>query len=492
MKQSHVNAIVCCHFLASIAAFTAWGARPAILLPAFLAAFVGAALVRSLRRAKTILVILACVFLAFLLVSKKQGIPNSPAHVSAWHGEYTQVVGQVRSEVVRKVDRQEFVLEAQGDPHGRLLVYAPLFPERQLGEHLRVSCKVTDVRQGDSPSFARYLSLRDIYATCWRPKVEPVESPAEVGLDARARLRGLGALLWAKGTLGHQVQKLFPEPSASLLLGLLTGERTSIPEGLKENLRVVGLTHIIAISGYNVSIIINVAFAALLLAGLWRRQAFWASLVFIFAFCAFVGGGASIMRASIMAAIALIARQAGRLLKRHLLLLYSASIMAALNPYVLLFDIGFQLSFGATLGLLYVEPALGRYVRRLPGLVRESLSTTLAATIMVQPLITAYFSQVSLIALVANLLVLPAIPIIMLSGFVATCLSFPSLSLGRAAAVFPYLLLKYIELAAGMLARVPYALVPFEGAAPKVALVGINVLVIMLILWIGRRPARAR
>ena len=266
----------------------------------------------------------------------------------------------------------------------------------------------------------------------------------------------------------ERINRLFPEPHASFEAGLLVGARKGIPDDLMTKFNITGLTHIIAISGYNITIII--VFVMWMLGGLPRMTGFVVACAAIVLFTLFVGASPAVVRASIMGILGLIALNYGRQNNISLTLLWSAALMVAWNPKILMHDVGFQLSFAAVMGLIYVAPHFERYSKKLPQAfgVREAITMTLAAQVMALPIIVYNFERLSLIAPFSNLLVAFAIPPAMLFGFVAVVLQIAVLSfiffpLSQIFAYFAWGVLSYIIGVIEMTAAVPYASIDLPG-----------------------------
>jgi len=247
----------------------------------------------------------------------------------------------------------------------------------------------------------------------------------------------------------QSIEKILPEPQASFLAGLLLGFDKNIPKDLLENFNTTGTRHIIALSGYNITIIASLIMGFLLWLGFWRKHAFVIAVIAIIFFVLLTGASASASRAAIMGILVLISQQAGRLSNPRNLLASAAFLMLLKEPTVLFNNIGWQLSFAATIGIIYLSPCL----KRLP----EILKTTLSAQITVMPLILFYFHQISLISPLANLLVLPIIPITMLVGFLAVASGVLYTPIGTFLAWPAWLFLSYEIKIIELLAKIPLA-----------------------------------
>lgn len=218
---------------------------------------------------------------------------------------------------------------------------------------------------------------------------------------------------------GAGMQTALPEPAASFGMGLLIGQRNTLPDDITMSLKMVGLTHIIAVSGYNLTIFLNGARRAL-----GKRSKLLTTVVAVVLMVGFVsltGASASIVRAVVVSSLSLAAWYVGRRARPMVIILLSAALTALWNPVYLWSDIGWYLSFLAFFGILVVAPRVTERLhlgKNVPVIVTMSIET-LSAEIMTIPLVMMIFGQVSLVGLVANLLVAAAIPLAMLLSFVA-------------------------------------------------------------------------
>jgi len=254
------------------------------------------------------------------------------------------------------------------------------------------------------------------------------------------------------------------------MAGILLGKDAGMPADLQKAFKDTGTAHIIAISGFNISII-----AALFVAIFGRifgpRRGALISIAGITFYTIMVGADPAVVRAAIMAGIAIFAALIGRRQDGLNTLVFVAAVMAAITPLVLT-NVGFQLTFGATLGLiLYGEPlqawAETAFQRRLPqararqaaALLAEYVLLTLAAQVTTLPLMAYHFERISLVSLIANPFVLPFQPPLMLGGGLALLLSFIALPLGKAAGVLTLPLTGYTIRAVEFFAKWPHAVI---------------------------------
>ncbi len=215
------------------------------------------------------------------------------------------------------------------------------------------------------------------------------------------------------------MQSALPEPAASFGLGILIGQRSTLPEAHEEQLRKAGLTHIIAVSGYNLTIIVEMCRRLFSRLSKFQNTAVCVGLIGFFLFL--TGLSPPIVRAAIISGIGLAAWYYGRTIKPMVLLLTGASITVLMNPSYMWGNVSWYLSFLAFYGVLVLAPLITRrlYGPREPKLVMQILLESACASVMTVPYILFIFGETSLVALLANLLVVPLIPFAMLASLVA-------------------------------------------------------------------------
>jgi competence protein ComEC len=244
---------------------------------------------------------------------------------------------------------------------------------------------------------------------------------------------------------------------AGLLDGLLTGSNGGLTENVQADFRTTGLSHIVAVSGSNITVILSVLSGLLFFLPLkWR---FLPCAIGIILFTLFVGASASVVRAAITGIIGLIALQSERQNDARLAMLWTAFGMLCWNPWQLWADAGFQLSFLAVAGLIELTPLLEPWLKRVPeiGGMREALTATLAAQFTAVPWGIALFGAVPLISPLSNVLVAPLIPMAMLTGSLGLLVAFVMPPLALIAGLPASLLLDAIIRAAHLLALIPGA-----------------------------------
>ncbi len=214
------------------------------------------------------------------------------------------------------------------------------------------------------------------------------------------------------------VRTLIPEPQASLGIGFLTGQKSALPEELSESLKIAGLTHIVVASGYNLTILVRMARKLLLKVS--KYLSMLSSLLMIVAFMAVTGLSPSMTRAGLVSGMSLLSWYYGHGFHPFILLPIAAAITTTLQPSYVWGDLGWQLSFSAFAGVMIVAPLLQAYFfgNKEPNVFRQILGETLAAHFVTVPIIALSFGTVSNVAIIANLLVVPLVPMAMLLTFI--------------------------------------------------------------------------
>ncbi|MFH1444813.1 MAG: ComEC/Rec2 family competence protein [Candidatus Peregrinibacteria bacterium] len=388
-------------------------------------------------------------------------------------GQMVTLYGTIVSEPDRRPPAMRYTLDASlltisgsiawKPVSGRVLITDPVgWPERSYGDRISARGRLTLPGTINGFRYDQYLSIAGIRAVMTRSHIETVEEGSGNPI--------FRALFWLKQHFEARLNRLLPEPHASLAAGLLTGSRRGIPAHLSDSFMRSGLTHIVAISGFNITIVIALISGLLFwLPVTWRLLPAAAAII---AFTVFVGASASVVRAAIMGILGLFAISTGRRANVRLAILWTAFVMLMWNPKHLWYDGSFQLSFAAVIGLSELSPLLKPYLMRLPNLLgmREALEATIAAQLSAMPLGILLFGNLSLISPLANILVAPAIPLAMLITALAALFSFLSFPFGQLIAYGGWAILQWIILIAQWCARVPFASLHLENVSVVIIL----------------------
>ena len=308
----------------------------------------------------------------------------------------------------------------------------------RIGDRISWTCQPREIRPAQS-AFERRWSCR------------PTDGPQLVSASPFYSLgRNFDAV---RSALRRAAGIIWPEPEASFILGLLTGDDSGLTARDRQSFRDAGLSHVLAASGFNVARVADAALIMLAVGSIRRRRAAVGAMVAVAFFAGLTGNAASAVRAALMGGLALLATALGKRYSSATALPLAAAVMLVFDPAALRHDLGFQLSFAAVWGLTAFGAAFEMRMAFLPakfGLRRTAAETT-AATVATLPLLLWAFGAVPLLTLPANLAVLPVIPWIMaiaagtlacgaLSSWFAQALSplawLPSAYAVRAAAFF--------------------------------------------------------
>jgi len=285
----------------------------------------------------------------------------------------------------------------------KALMKMPLYPVFHLGDKILVRAKLEEPLNQKSFDYKESLEKKGIYFLINHPAIEVLSRAQGFSLKR--------TLVFLKEGMEKRIEQISPFPEAGFFKALLFGSEEDIPFAWKEKLNTTGTRHIVAVSGANITIISSIVLNLLLGLGLWRRQAFYLSSLFIFSYVLMIGAPASAVRAGIMGFFLLLAQQSGRIPDPERLSIIVLAIMLFFAP-LLIFDIGFQLSFLSFLGLVYFSPFFSKVFKNFPCFlaIRENLSATFGAQLMALPLLLYDFGRLSLISPLANIFVLPTIP----------------------------------------------------------------------------------
>ncbi len=390
---------------------------------------------------------------------------------------YVRVVGRVARPPRWKGDRLQVVVdlrylreppEGEAQPvRGRVLASWPRekAPDLAYGDVVTLRGRLQTPPVWGTFDYRAYLARRGVYALMYAPRAGVLE-----------RNRGALLLTWIyrlRARAHHLLRQLWPDPEAGFFAGVLLGLDDDIPDHVYDAFRDTGTAHVIVISGFNIAVLAALGLNVLGRFMRWERAALL-TVGLIGGYTVLVGADPAVVRAAIMGGLGLLARYLGRRQHGLTTLAVSAGLMAAVWPDVL-WDVAFQLSFAATLGLILYGQVLvegferwvarwlpQNWARRISGPVGEFFLLTLAAQWATLPVVVWHFRRISLISPVANLLVLPAQTPLMVIGGLALVVSGIWRPLGEVLAWMAWPWAAYTIRVAETLARVPWASVAVE------------------------------
>lgn len=302
----------------------------------------------------------------------------------------------------QRADSQQAVGRLEGGP--KLLLTAPGFPMIRPGDLVEFDARLKAPADFSEFDYRAYLAKDGIHLVSYARQIEVV-----------GHRQTFGSLMYdTRRHLSEAVAAGMTEPVGSFIQGILLGERTNLPPWLTEDFRRTGTAHVLALSGYNISIILG---AVVMLLGR-RPLMIGVAVGTVIGFVFIVGATAPVVRAALMGCLLILSQALGRPALATRLCLVTAAVTLVFSPWALRYDIGWQLSFLATLGILVTAPWFVERMPRLPRLVRDPAAVTVAASVFTAPVIILSFGTSSLISPLANLVVVPLIPWLMLGGAV--------------------------------------------------------------------------
>jgi competence protein ComEC len=384
---------------------------PVILLLAIGLLAVGAVLILTLARA-TGRRRLAWLLIGALLVAARVGLAGLVDSPSPTQLPDSAIEGDRHTALIVSIGtpaggQQRAVIELQ-PPAGPTRAYAwlPRYPAVIPGDIVVVDGRLEAAPV--DPGFGEFLARSGIGHTLRSRQLDRI-----AGHDTP-----LAALEQLRRGAGDRLAQMLPQPQAGLGAAILVGLRDVVPREVAADFRTAGLSHVVAISGWHVAIVAGVISA--LLAGLSRRRRSVLLVVAIGIYALLAGGAPSVVRASLMASVVLLARESGRRGQAAAALGLAVLVMLLVDPSVV-GEVGFQLSVTATFGLLCWATPLGEWLRAhtpraIPGWLLDTLAVSLAAQAATLPLVLLHFGRLSLVAPAANLLVAPLVAPAMLGA----------------------------------------------------------------------------
>jgi competence protein ComEC len=425
--------------LAGIAVFITWGYSsfwPNRHLPAWISC--------RLPRTKLPIVFLPAILaLGGLTCVLNQPRLGNSIYSAQQNGSYVQAVGRVadlpdkrEKLILVKINVNKFNIEGGPDfrTNETVLVYLPVSSTLKYGDTVTFSGKPVTPSETEDFSYKEYLAGQEIFSLFYYPRIiqtQPQGRPDFYGLLLSFKTRSLALL-----------DQIFPSPESALAKGILLGDDNDIPADLQDAFRNSGTSHLIAISGFNVSIVAGL-FILLFGKVLGKYRGILFSILAIILYTILVGSGPSVVRAAIMGIISMLGILIGRRSGGVNALFLTSGVMLLFNPF-LLWSVSFQLSVAATLGLvLYAgflqDRTISLFTRffpenlasRIGSVISEYFLFTLAAQFTTFPLLLAHFHRMPWSTFVSNPLALPAQPPLMVSAGAALFLAWISPALGK-------------------------------------------------------------
>jgi len=357
---------------------------------------------------------------------------------------------------------------------GRVLVNTRRYPEYRYGDKLKVTGKLKTPVEFEDFNYKDYLIKDGIYSVIYWPKIDLIGENQGNFVYAK--------ILKLKNKLRESINQNLSPPQSSILEAMILGDKRKLPEDLKEKLNIAGIRHVTAISGLHVTILTSILMTILIGLGFWRQQAFWFSIILITLFIIMAGLQPSAIRAGIMGGLFLLGQYLGRMSVSSRSIVIAASLMLAQNPFLLKLDVGFQLSFLAMMGIIYLMPIFQDWFRKIPAnfQFRSILAMTLSAQVFTLPILIYNFGYISFVAPITNVLIVPLLYWIMLFGFVFAFFGAIWQFLGWILSIPNWFLLTYIAKIVDIFSKLPFASKTLEISWVWLA---ISYLILGLITW---------
>lgn len=384
--------------------------------------------------------IIICIVLILISIIRYLFFLPAPLPYGAFVNKSVSFVGIVSEYPDIRLNNQRITVTPNGY-ESNILVIIPKDQYIFYGDEVRVKGILSTpenfiTNTGKEFNYERYLHNQDIYFIVDKGDVEILSKNNGSWL--------LYKLYKLKEVFMKNIGSAISSPNSDLANGLILGARGGFDTDTKNEFISTGTIHIIALSGYNVTIVAENVME-ILGATLSLTVSLWIGIIIVILFVLMAGASSTAIRAGIMAVIALVARMTGRTYMAGRALVIAGLLMIAYDPRVIT-DISFQLSFLATIGILFVTPKVVGWVRFMPThlKLREVVATTISATIMVLPLLLYSTGVLSIVSLPANVLILPLIPLTMLASFFTGVAGFISTTIALPFGFVAHLLLSYI------------------------------------------------
>ncbi len=391
------------------------------------------------------------------------------------------LTGQVVDEPDIRINQQKLKVKVG---ESMVLVTANLYPPYRYLDIVQITGKLKTPAELANFSYKNYLAKDGVYSVIDYPDITVLPGPRLYTPTTFLYEK----ILWMKERLVASIYKNFFPPNTLILEGMIFGNDKRMSPELKNQFNATGLSHVTAVSGTNIVILINILMVFLLALGFWRGQAFWAAVGLIWFYLIMIGLPVSGVRAGIMGSMGLLAQKLGRQNTSSRVLTLTGAVMLFQNPMLLVYDVSFQLSFLASLGIIYVKPCLDYYLavfswEKTQWLI-SILSITLAAQIITLPIMVYNFGQVSFIAPITNVLALPVVEALTVLGFLASFAGAFSHLLGFLFSLPCLALLKYFTLVLDIFSK-PWAVTTVQGV-PWIWIAVYYAALAVLIWWLQK------
>lgn len=358
------------------------------------------------------------------------------------NNQYINIAAEIKKTIKSKSGGQEIIIEnvSLSDSGNKIsvkiLIYTEKYPKYSKGDRIKLAGRINKPKIFEDFDYAMYLRTKGVYYLIYNPQIRIVGKSENI-VDRFTEN--------ARNNIYELNKKIYTAPQSAIMNALIVGIEADIDEKIIDAFNRTGTRHLLAISGFNISIVALIMMQMFILLGVKRDSAFYFSAIGIILFIAIIEISSSSIRAGIMGELALIAFKIGRLSSSLNAIIFAATLMLMENPYLLRYDIGFQLSFMAVLGLIFIYPRLDSIfdgIKDIAGL-KSIFLATVSAQIATLPIILKYFGNYSLMSVISNMLILPLSVAVMIGGFAVLAVAEINLQIARIISWPIWLALKY-------------------------------------------------
>ncbi|MEK7482682.1 MAG: ComEC/Rec2 family competence protein [Patescibacteria group bacterium] len=359
------------------------------------------------------------VIVGFCLIFLAIGLWRYEAHQQKiFFGPYRQLAQQNTAPTIKGIIIKEPAISGsyaklliKTDNNEKISVMTDRWPEYHYGDRIKISGVIGLPASDAGFDYSRYLMKEGVAGVMSWPIIE--------GLGENQGNPIYGSLLRLKSRMRQSFEQNLSPPQSSLLTAIILGDERPVSAEWKNILNISGIRHITSVSGMHIVIFSDILMGLGLAIGLWRGQAFYLALIALWLFIIMVGAPAPAIRAGVMGGLLLLGQKIGRENVAGRAVVMAAAFMVFQNPALLRGDIGFQLSFLATLGIIYLGPIFRSRIAVITGrnFLSELLAMTFSAQIFTLPILIYNFGYFSLVAPLANILVVPLLSAVMAAGF---------------------------------------------------------------------------
>jgi len=382
--------------------------------------------------------------------------PSQILRGKTWEGKekIITLVGVITSEPDIREKSTKLEISAQlineTEMKGKVLITTGRYPEYKYGDKLKIRGYLKTPQEFPGFNYRDYLKKEGIYSVMSFPEVEFVSRNQGNFIYSK--------ILQFKNKLRESIYSSLNPPQSSILGAMILGDKRKMSTDLKEKLNIAGVRHITAVSGLHIAVLTSILMTFFIALGFWRQQAFFFTIIFIILFIVMTGLQPSAIRAGIMGGLFLFAQHLGRLNQASRAIVFAGVVMLGLNPFLLRLDVGFQLSFLAMIGIIYLLPILRNWLKFIPGEnVKTILAMTFAAYFFTLPILIYNFGYISIVAPLTNILIVPLLYWIMIFGFLFAIGGMILPFLGWILSLPAWILLTYVTKMVDWFSGLPFA-----------------------------------